>query len=732
MGHDIIFCNRMIIHFTNARDLISARQLFEGMPERDVVSWNSMMTAYYRNECSKEALQLFSEMQRSHFKPNHTSFSTVLSSCGKVRALDQGRQIHGLSIKTQSSANLFVGTSLITMYSRCTAPDCMIKAFEEIKNPSTASWNALISGFVLNRQVSNARKMFDLMPSRNVVSWTSMIRGYAEVSKMRNAIDLFEAMPVRNHVSWGVILGGLVKCKQFDEALVFFSRMLNSGVRITTVAIIEITRTSSYTRNLKLGIKIHGCAIKSGFHLDHMIESSLVSMYCNCLEMEEAKLEFMKMEKKSIESCNSLLTGYMNISINDARRCFDSMNNRDDLTCNSMINGYLKNSRLDDAMELLRMMPEPTMETLTALMYNFIQNGNLEEARRLFSVMSERDVVAYTTMVFGFLEGGQLEDAIILFNDMPEKNVVSYNVMISGYLHHGKTKEAYEIFMESPVKDEVSWDSVIIGFVRNGLYVESFQLYMEMAFSDIRPSELITASLLSASSRISILILGEEIHALVVKLGHESHSIIGNSLINMYGKCGDMLTAKFVFDRMEEHDLVAWNAMIHSYACNGLGKEAVDMFEKMKMRNVKPDDATFLGILFACSHNSLLEEAQVYFNSMCRDYGIQPEVAHYACLVDLQCRMGMAEAAEVMVRSMPFEPDSSIWTSILSGCRLNCDVKLAERAANQLFSWDPLDRMPYKHLIGVYVSAGRWADAERMRSRMDELTSDRRPGCSWV
>ncbi|KAG0499892.1 hypothetical protein HPP92_004583 [Vanilla planifolia] len=730
---DIHSCNRMIIDFSNAGDLISARTLFDRMPERDVVSWNSIMTGYARNASYEEVVQMFVEMLRSKLKPSHTSFSVVLTSCAKVRALDLGKQIHGLSIKKQSAANVFVGSCLITMYSRCSATDCLVWAFQDIDYPNTSSWNALISGFVLNHEVCNAQAVFDKMPCRNVVSWTAMIVGYVEANKIREAIQLFEAMPVKNHVSWSVMLGGLKNCGLFGEALDLFSKMLSDGVRTTISPLLHVINACSLLGDLQRGCKIHGFIIKLGFHLDYMIEASLVSMYCECLEMDEAELQFRKMDMKYIASWNSLLCGFIKSSkLNDARNVFDSMDCRDNVTWNSMVNGYLKHKKLDEAMNLFWEMPEPDMETITSLMFGFIQIGNLEIAEKLFHTMPERDVVAHTALLFGYVESDQLDKATKLFNEMAERNVVSYNVMICGLLRHGKTKDAYDLFKKSPVKDSVSWYSMVTGFVDNGLYLQAIQLYKKMVLWDIKPRELVTSSLLRACAKLSILNSGEQFHGVAIKLGHQSCLIVGNSLINMYGKCGNMEIVKYLFNQMVDPDIVTWNAIIHSYACNGFAKEAMVMFEKMKMGKIKPDFITFLGILFACNHCCLVEEAQHYFNEMIRVYAIKPSLAHFACLIDLLCRMGMAEAAAELAYSMPFEPDSAVWTSILSGCRLHSNVKLAEYAANQLFSWDPLDRMPYLHLISIYKTAGSLSEIEFMRSKMDELKSNHRPGCSWI
>ncbi|PKA63418.1 Pentatricopeptide repeat-containing protein [Apostasia shenzhenica] len=584
-------------------------------------------------------------------------------------------------------------------------------------------------------KVSNARKVFEEMPSRNAISWTAMISGYIKVKKMRIAISMFDIMPVKNHISWSVMLGGFIHCRLFGEAIEFFSKMLSHGVIATSHSIVNVVTACVILGNFKHGCKIHGYVEKLGFNFDYMIEASLVSMYCACLDVKEAELEFKKFNTKFIGSWNSLLRGFINSGtkhIDEARNVFDNMENKDYISWNSMISGYLKNNKLYDAIELFRKMPKPTVETFTALMFGFMEHGDLEEAEKLFIMMPQRDVVSYTALVFGYVENGKLDKAMELFRNMPERNVVSYNIMISGLLRHGRTREAYDLFKNCPEKDDVSWDSLVIGFVHNELYFEAIQLYREMVLLDLTPSELVIASLIRASVKLLKLIHGEQMHGATIKLGYQSCLIVGNSLVNMYGKFGNVYMAKLVFDQMTDCDVVTWNALIHSYACNGLGKEAIAAFEESKTMKIKPDDITFLGVLFACNHGFLWAEAQRYFNSMKSDYGIKPRLAHYSCLIDLLCRVGMAEKAEELVHSMPFVPDSIAWTSILSGSRLHCNVRLAELAANQISAWDPLDRMPYLHLINVYKSAGRWDDVVSTRSKMNELAYNERSGCSWI
>lgn len=734
-SRSLTLVNRLISECSKNGDLVCALKLFDEMPERDVVSWNSIMAALVRVGSHAEAIRVFSEMRRSCLKPSSTSLSTVLFSCAKLRGLWEGKQIHCLSVKMCSFTNVFVGTSLITMYSKSGVFDCLVHVFDGIDYPNMVSWNALLSGFVLNRRLSSAREVFERMPNRNVVSWTAMVSGYIEVKKVGNAFEMFKLMPFKNSVSWSVMIGGFVSDDRFKEAIQLHTEMMNSGVRPTVESVVKVIGACSGFGNPKQGRKIHCQVIKLGFVANQIVEASLVSMYCDCLEIEKAKLEFSKMEFKFRGSWNSLICGYIdNNKIDEARKLFDCMNERDHVSWNSMVCGYARVDRIDDALDLFSKMPEPTIEAITALMSGYIKNGQIENAQKLFDLIPQLDVdvIANTTLIHGYMEKGMLDKAWEHFNKMREQNVVTVNVMISGLLQHGKVAEAYSLFNKSPQKDDVSWNVLVIGFVEHGLYVEAFQLYREMILSAMFPTEPIITSLLRASAKLSLLTASQEIHVVAIKLGHDTSIVVGNLLIDAYGKCGEISMAKSIFSEMDECDTVTWNVMIYSFACNGYGKNAIELFEKMRCSNSKPDDVTFLCLLSACTHDGLSREAEHYFNSMKCDFGIAPRLNHYACLIDLLCRMGMVEKAEKIIETMPFAADSVIWTSLLSGSRVNCNVDVAEVAATKLFAEDPTDRMPCFHLMSIYGSAGRWDNVENVRNRISRFRSTKQSGCSWI
>ncbi|KAM0869943.1 hypothetical protein ACQ4PT_040353 [Festuca glaucescens] len=731
--HDVSSGNRLMREHLRAGRPDAALEVFDGMPRRDVVSWNSSMAAHARGGAHGRVAAAFLELTRQGIRPDHASFSTVLSACARLEALELGRCIHGLALKACCTDSVFVGASLITMYATCGVFGCLERVFDGVGCPNVTLWNALVSGLVMNHRVADARRVFDRMPARNVVSWTAMVKGYAMVHEMELAVELFNSMPVKNSVSWCVMIGGLVHHHQFREAVELFNRLMRNGEEVTSSVLVKIVNAYAGLKIVEGGRCIHGFSVKSGFVLDLIIEASLAAMYCNSLDIEEARLEFDKMDRKHVSSWNSIISGYIYADkIDEARKLFDSMVDRDKVSWNSMVNGYIRHGRIDDATELYSKMPEKNVEAATALMSWFIDNGKLDKAQGMFYSMPKKDVMCCTTLLFGYMKEGYLDDALDLFHRMHKRTVVTYNVMIAGFLHQGKVTEAYKLFNESPAHDSVTWSCLITGLARNGLASDALKLYKRMLLSNIGPSESVVSSLMSCFSHHSMMVHGQLFHATAIKLGLELCLLIQNSLISLYCKCGEMITAQNIFDQMVKRDVVTWNTIIHGYAFNSLGHIAIEMFENMKNAQVDPDEITFLGVLSACNHMSLLDEAKHFFNVMLRDYGIVPNITHYACMVDLFSRRGMLEEAERLVKSMPFEPDSAVWTSLLSNCKLRGSDKLAEHAASQLIATNPSAKMPYLHLISVNVASNRWGVIESLRSQIRRTATEKEVGYSRI
>jgi pentatricopeptide repeat protein len=183
----------------------------------------------------------------------------------------------------------------------------------------------------------------------------------------------------------------------------------------------------------------------------------------------------------------------------------------------------------------------------------------------------------------------------------------------------------------------------------------------------------------------------------------------------MYAKCGCIDEAWTLFDQLVEKDVISWSTMIGGLANHGKGYEAIQLFEEMRKTRVAPNEITFLGVLLACSHAGLWDEGLKYFDVMRMDYHIEPQIEHYGCLVDLLGRSGCLDQALDTILKMPIKPDSRIWNSLLSSCRIHRNLEIAVIAMQQLMELDPEEFGNYVLLANLYKELGKLEDVSNIR-----------------
>ncbi|KAF3438662.1 hypothetical protein FNV43_RR21426 [Rhamnella rubrinervis] len=152
----------------------------------------------------------------------------------------------------------------------------------------------------------------------------------------------------------------------------------------------------------------------------------------------------------------------------------------------------------------------------------------------------------------------------------------------------------------------------------------------------------------------------------------------------------------------------------------------------MLAENIKPDCITFVGVLTACRHTGLVEEGMRYWESMAKDYKIEPNADHYACFVDMLGRAGKLNEAHKLVKSMPMGPQPRALGALLAACRTYGNVEIAEEIAEQLFELEPENTGNYILLSSIYASKEKWNEARKVREAMRKRIINKHPGCSWV
>lgn len=496
--------------------------------------------------------------------------------------------------------------------------------------------------------------------------------------------------------------------------------------------------------------------------------TAVISGYIKCGMIGEARKLFDRIDaKKNVVTWTAMVSGYLRMNlISEAEKLFDEMPQRNVVSWNTMIDGYVRNDWIDLALSLFERMPERNVVSWNTIITGLVQRGRVEEAQSLFGQMPKRDVISWTAMVAGLAKNGRVDEARMLFDRMPERNVVSWNAMITGYAQNQRLDEAFDLFVRVPVKDLPSWNAMITGFIQNRDlkwarklfdemphknviswttmitgYVqddqseEALKIFLKMlAANSAKPNQGTFVSILGACSNLAGLGEGKQIHQIISKTVYQDSAFVVCALINMYSKCGELATARKMFDDglKSLRDLISWNGMIAAYAHHGCGRDAINLFEEMQKVGFKPNDVTYVGLLSACSHAGLVDEGLKYFDELVRESSIDVREEHYACLVDLCGRAGKLKEAFDFINCLPTKPSACVWGALLAGCNVHRDSNIGNMAAKKLIEVEPENVGTYMLLSNIYSSSGKWSEAAKLRLKMKDKGLKKQPGCSWI
>lgn len=154
---------KFIVFYSKFGDMDNARKVFDKMPERSVVSWTALLSGYSQNGDSKEALVVFSAMQRAGVKANQFTYGSALRACTSLLCLVSGKQIHGCIQKGRFCENLFLQSALVDFHSKCGRMEDACYVFEVMSERDLVSWNAMIGGYAVQGFAKDAFLMFRSM-----------------------------------------------------------------------------------------------------------------------------------------------------------------------------------------------------------------------------------------------------------------------------------------------------------------------------------------------------------------------------------------------------------------------------------------------------------------------------------------------------------------------------------------------------------------------------------------
>ncbi|XP_072984850.1 putative pentatricopeptide repeat-containing protein At3g01580 isoform X1 [Typha latifolia] len=693
-----------------------AHDLFGEMAERDLVSWNAMISGCVGNNHYDDAIELFVRMRREGFEPSSVTLVSLLSACAELIEYRLGKGIHCYCLRRGFvESEPHVGTSLIGFYSR-------------FSNKSS-------------------RNVFDLMTLKNTVSWNSIMYAYFETGNVAEVVNLF-------------------------------SQMLEGNVAPDSVSLLVVLQSCAECQCLELGKQVHQFAVKYGYTSDMFIANALIDMYGKCGNSESLCVVFEGMIVKDLASWNAMMSAYKNCMLYDkALNLFKRMKlesvKENVVSIASAISVCAESDNYDEGKQLhayaIKTREKGNVTLDHALLNMYVEFNCMVSSLEIFCRMDKSDAVSWNIMIAGLIRNGLTWQAWDIFREMLQsttkpnsytmvsllggcKDNLSVNIgrsihgyiirhsfdvdatlctsLIDMYMDCGCESAGLHIFWNSS-RDIISWNAMMASYNRNGKPNEALPLFHRM-HSEVSPNSATLLNVLSSCAQMGNLQQGRFLHGYIVRKDLTSDTPLANALLTMYAKCGSISNAEKIFENILMKDTISWSAMIAAHGIHGRGEDALSVFYKMLGTGRRPTGVTFVSLLFACSHSGLVEKGMELFYAMARDYDITPEAIHYACIVDLLARSGRLDSATDLIRSLPVEPAISIWRALLSACRVSPNTELARTVAEKLIELEPLNISNYILPSNIYAAAGCWEDVKKLRMQIEEMGLEKDPGNSWL
>ncbi|XP_027363024.1 pentatricopeptide repeat-containing protein At4g14850 [Abrus precatorius] len=507
-----------------------------------------------------------------------------------------------------------------------------------------------------------------------------LINMYSKLDLLNSAQHVFSLTHLRTVVTWTSIISGCVQNRRFIPALLHFSNMRRECVPPNDFTFPCVFKASASLQMPMTGKQVHALALKGGQIFDVFVGCSAFDMYSKTGLRVEARNMFDEMPHRNLATWNA----YISNAVQDGR-CLDAV-------------GAFKQFLCADG--------NPNAITFCVFLNACADMLSLELGRQLhaFIVRSRhRDDVSVSNGLIDFYgKCGDIVSSEMVFNRIVSRNVVSWCSMLAGLVRNHEEERACMVFLQ--------------------------------ARKEVEPTDFMISSVISACAELGGLELGRSVHALAVRACVEDNIFVGSALVDLYGKCGSIENAEQVFSEMPERNLVTWNAMIGGYAHQGDVDMALGLFEEMTLGScgIAPSYVTLVSILSACSRAGAVERGLQIFESMRVNYGIEPGVEHYACIVDLLGRSGLVDRAYEFIKTMPIHPTISVWGALLGACKMHGKTLLGKIAAEKLFELDPDDSGNHVVLSNMFASAGRWEEATIVRKEMKDIGIKKNVGYSWI
>ncbi|KAL0332130.1 UNVERIFIED_CONTAM: Pentatricopeptide repeat-containing protein [Sesamum calycinum] len=254
--------NSLLAMYMTCGDRDGARRVFDAMKDKTVVSWNTMISGYFRNGSAKEALMVFRRMVNSEMEFDSATVLSVLPACGYLKDLEVGREVH-LLIKAKSFwKRLAVQNALLDMYVKCGRMDEARGVFDGMVEKDVVTWTTVIHGYILNADVKGALELCRLMQFEGVRPNEVTLASLLAIS-FRLSLKVFSRTSKKRTVPWNAILSGCIHNNLAREAIELFKQMLLEAVKLNDATWKSLLPAYAIEADLHQAMNIHSYLIRS-------------------------------------------------------------------------------------------------------------------------------------------------------------------------------------------------------------------------------------------------------------------------------------------------------------------------------------------------------------------------------------------------------------------------------------------------------------------------------------
>ncbi|KAJ0476353.1 putative tetratricopeptide-like helical domain superfamily, DYW domain-containing protein [Helianthus annuus] len=565
-----------------------AEKVFDEMPDRNVVSWTSMLTGYSLTGLHDRAVELFLQMQIEGIKPNPFTFATVLGALADCGAVVKGMQVHTMVVKFGFELTTYVCNSLISMYSK-------------------------------SRMIRSAKAVFDGMDVRNAVSWNGMIAGLVTNGHDLVALDLFHKMRLSN-------------------------------VKLTQAIFVTILKVCANIKEIVFAKQIHCFVSKNGMESDPNIGTALMVSYTKCSEMDDTLKLFGTMNGvNSVVTWTAMIGGLIqngdaNKAVDLYRQMLQERVRPNEFTYSTLLAAHPTASVYQIHAQSIKTNYESSTSVGTALLDAYMKIGNHNDAIKVFERVEEKDIVTWSAILAGYAQSGDADGAVRVFrqlaNDGVRPNEYTFSSILNAcasptaaighgkQFHAGSVKENYnntlcvssalvtmyakrgdiesanKVFGRQTERDLVSWNSMISGYAQHGYGKKALEIFEKMRKENLKMDDITFIGVITACTHAGLVDDGERYFNMMVKdLKIVPTSEHYSCMVDMYSRAGLLEKATdFINDMPFPAGATIWRSLLA--ACRVHKNVEIGKLAGDKLMLLKPQDSAayvLLSNLYATS-----------------------------------------------------------------------------------------------------------------------------------